>query len=69
MPVRDRERVNRALNEMKDDPFSGDTAPLHGEYQGAYRRRVGAWRILFTVNQENQIVLVADIARRTSTTY
>jgi hypothetical protein len=38
MPVRDRERVNRAVNEMKGDPFQGDTAPLRGEYRG----RIGA---------------------------
>lgn len=69
MPVRDRERVNRVLNEMKGDPFQGDTAPLRGGYQGAYRRRVGAWRLLFTVKPEIEVVIVHDIRRRTSTTY
>jgi mRNA-degrading endonuclease RelE of RelBE toxin-antitoxin system len=54
---------------MKADPFLGDTAPLRGEYQGAYRRRVGAWRILFTVKPEAEVVIIHDIRRRTSTTY
>lgn len=67
--MRDCERVNRALNEMKKDPFQGDTAPLRGEYQGAYRRRVGAWRILFTVKPDIDTVIIHDIRRRTSTTY
>jgi mRNA-degrading endonuclease RelE of RelBE toxin-antitoxin system len=69
MPSRDRARINRALNEMKGDPFLGDTAPLRGEYQGAYRRRVGVWRILFTVKPEAEVVIIHDIRRRTSTTY
>ena len=69
MPTRDRERVNRALNEMKGDPFTGDIAPLRGEYQGTYRRRIGAWRILFTVKPDIEAVIVHDIRRRTSTTY
>jgi mRNA-degrading endonuclease RelE of RelBE toxin-antitoxin system len=69
IPVRDRERVNRALNEMKGDPFQGDTAPLRGEYQGAYRRRVGSWRILFTVKPDIEVVIIHDIRRRTSSTY
>jgi Txe/YoeB family toxin of Txe-Axe toxin-antitoxin module len=45
MPIRDRGRVNRALNEMKSDPLSGDITALRGDYQGLYRRRVGPWRI------------------------
>jgi len=67
--VRDRERVNRALNEMKGDPFSGDVAILRGEYQGLYRRRVGSWRIVFAVKPDRHLVIVGDIVRRTSTTY
>lgn len=69
MPVRERTRINRALNEMKEDPFSGDIAPLQGEYEGAYRRRVGSWRILFTVKPDREVVIIHDIRRRTSTTY
>ena len=69
MGARDRERINRALNEMKEEPLSGDVTPLRGWYQGAFRRRVGAWRILFTLDLERNIIEVHDIRRRTSTTY
>ena len=69
MPGRDRDRVNRVLNEMKDRPLSGDIVPLRGEYQGAFRRRVGSWRIIFAVRPDAQVVVVHDIMRRTSTTY
>jgi mRNA-degrading endonuclease RelE of RelBE toxin-antitoxin system len=54
---------------MKGRPLSGDIVPLRGEHQGAFRRRVGSWRIIFTVRPDAQIIIVHDIMRRTSTTY
>jgi mRNA-degrading endonuclease RelE of RelBE toxin-antitoxin system len=54
---------------MKREPYSGDTKPLRGRHQGAFRRRVGSWRIIFAVKIEIRTVLVADITRRTSSTY
>jgi hypothetical protein len=42
MPTRDRERIIRALDEMKTDPLAGDITALRGEYGGLYRRRVGS---------------------------
>jgi mRNA-degrading endonuclease RelE of RelBE toxin-antitoxin system len=62
-------RINRALNDMKADPLSGDVALLRGEYRGLYRRRVGPWRIIFGLRPDRRVVIVADIVRRTSTTY
>ena len=69
MPPKDRERINKALNDMKTNPMSGDILPLKGEYQGMFRRRVGNWRLFFRIKQEEHIVLIADIRRRTSTTF
>ena len=69
MPAKDRERINRALNEMKSNPLSGDIVPLKGEYDGQYRRRVGSWRIIFRLRPADRVVLIADIRRRGSTTY
>lgn len=68
-PARDRGRIEAALLEMQRDPRAGDTRPLQGRHQGALRRRVGSWRIIFAVKTENRTVLVADITRRSSTTY
>jgi mRNA-degrading endonuclease RelE of RelBE toxin-antitoxin system len=54
---------------MEQEPLSGDVIPLKGPYQGSYRRRVGSWRIIFTLKSDDAVVAVADILRRTSTTY
>lgn len=69
VPARDRQRITLALLGMEQEPLSGDVIPLKGPYHGSYRRRVGPWRIVFTVNWDSQVVGVADITRRTSTTY
>jgi mRNA-degrading endonuclease RelE of RelBE toxin-antitoxin system len=57
------------LLSMEQEPLSGDVVPLKGPYEGSYRRRVGSWRIIFVLKWDAQVVFVADVARRTSTTY
>ena len=37
MPPKDRERISKALNDMRTNPLAGDTIPLRGEYQGQFR--------------------------------
>ncbi|HEX3416946.1 MAG TPA: hypothetical protein VHT21_11185 [Stellaceae bacterium] len=34
MPTRDRQRIIRALDDMKTDPLTGDITALRGEYRG-----------------------------------
>lgn len=68
VPSRDRWRIIAALQAMRNDPFSGDIARL--EHQPtAWRRRVGDWRIFFDLYPDRQLIVVAAIRRRTSTTY
>ena len=69
MPANDRDRIEAALLSMERDPLDGDTKPLKGKHQGAYRRRVGSWRIIFSLKRDIRTVIVADIVRRTSATY
>ncbi len=68
LPARDAERVIAALRQMRDDPFGGDIVYLKGE-QGALRRRVGNWRIIFELDTKSHTVFIIAILRRTSTTY
>lgn len=66
-PRQDQDRIVAALVEMEGDPFTGDIVRLKGST--GFRRRVGAYRILFDVNVPARRVEVTEIARRTSTTY
>ena len=67
VPARDRQRVVAALEEMQQNPFSGDIRKLQG--LPGFRRRVGNWRILFELVPERQHLVITAIDRRTSTTY
>ncbi len=68
---RDRQaRVIRAFDEMEIDQFSGDVKPLKGpEWKGRYRKRVGPYRIIFTVGAADKTVGVSAILIRSEKTY
>ena len=68
VPSKDRERILAALQAMRDDAFTGDIARLENQAT-AWRRRVGDWRIFFDLYPDRQLIVVAAIRRRTSTTY
>jgi mRNA-degrading endonuclease RelE of RelBE toxin-antitoxin system len=53
---------------MAVDPFSGDVLKLEGE-GNRWRRRVGNYRIFFSVDMTARTVDVTGIVRRASTTY
>jgi mRNA-degrading endonuclease RelE of RelBE toxin-antitoxin system len=64
----DRRLLEAALTGMQIDPFAGDIRRLLGQAR-RWRRRVGDWRIIFTVDWPARVVSAESIARRTSTTY
>ena len=68
LPAEGRRRIDGAIAEMEEDPFSGDVVLLR-DYPVGYRRRVGPYRILFDVDSAAGSVCIQDILRRTSTTY
>lgn len=68
LPPKDQARVKAALLAMQNDPFQGDIKRLKGQ-PGAWRRRVGSYRIIYDLYVEEHLIVVAGILRRTSTTY
>jgi mRNA-degrading endonuclease RelE of RelBE toxin-antitoxin system len=52
---------------MRTDPLVGDVVKLAGH--DAFRRRVGAYRIIFRIDFQARAVVILDVARRTTTTY
>jgi mRNA interferase RelE/StbE len=57
-------RIINALEEIIQDPFSGDIKALQGEWKGFYRRRVGDFRIIYSVDSDIKIVSVESIVDR-----
>ena len=68
MPRADSKLIDDALEEMRSDPYSGDIKLLKGTDR-AWRRRVGAWRIMFEVSPDARVVAIHDVERRGSNTY
>ncbi len=68
---RDRqEQLARAIDEMGQDPTLGDVRPIKsGRFRGALRKRVGPYRIIYSVNPEARQVGIAAIVTRTEGTY
>jgi mRNA interferase RelE/StbE len=67
IPPADRERIVLAIEGMRLDPLKGDVVKLKG--REGFRRRIGNYRIIFTIDFHAFAVIIADVLRRTSTTY
>jgi len=62
--------VAQALEQLRTSPFQGDVKPLKGrEWKGVFRRRMGAYRIIFTLNHKSRTLLVLRILLRSEKTY
>ena len=68
IPRSDAERLYAAIQEFAVNPFTGDIEKMEGE-KDTWRRRVGAYRIIYEIEKEKRIVRVIDVRRRTSKTY
>jgi len=66
---RDRDRLISAIERLSIDPYAGDIKALRGYEGKSYRRRIGNWRIIYTVYVDEIVVEIEEIIRRSSTTY
>ncbi|MBA3724393.1 MAG: type II toxin-antitoxin system RelE/ParE family toxin [Candidatus Levybacteria bacterium] len=56
------EEVISALKEIQENPLQ--SKPLERELTGIFSYRVGIYRILYTVNQQNKIIILIRIGHR-----
>jgi len=57
-----RDRIFRIVDEMLANPFSG--VKLRGELEGRWRWRVGKYRIIYIIDQEERLVVLLDVGLR-----
>ena len=62
IPRPDRQRAIKAIDRLGENPHTGSV--LKGEHQGLRRIRVGAWRVLYEVDDEASVVSILRAARR-----
>ncbi len=58
----DRIRIVTAIDRLKENPYLG--VALKGNLTGLRRLRVGAYRIVYEIQQDELIVLVVRVAHR-----
>jgi len=63
LPAEDKQRILTAIREMATDPLGGDVKPIKG-LKGVLRRRIGDYRIAFTINFEKTEVIILRVGRR-----
>jgi mRNA-degrading endonuclease RelE of RelBE toxin-antitoxin system len=70
LPTDRQEQVRNALREMAREPLSGDIVRLKGkQWSGRLRKRVGRYRVIFTLNRATRTVDVSAIVARSENTY
>lgn len=63
LPVPLRRRLSDAINTLSQNPFPPNSTRL-SEFEDTYRLRVGSWRIIYALENEQLIVLVTRISAR-----
>lgn len=58
-----RRRIQTAIDRLKTDPRPNGTIALQG-LPGAYRIRVGDYRVIYAVEDEQLLILVVDLGHR-----
>lgn len=69
LPKRDRVRLLVAIDALAEAPRPATCAPVRAAPKGTYRIRVGDYRVIYLVLDDQQVIVVARVARRSETTY
>ena len=58
-------KIARCLQQLEQNPRSHpNIKPLKGEYAGLYRYRIGDYRVIYSINDDQVQVFVLTIAHR-----
>jgi addiction module RelE/StbE family toxin len=61
--------VEEALADLKSDPYPPTAEELRDNYAGIWKIKVDGWRIFYEVNDQDRIVVIISVKRRTRDTY
>ena len=64
----DFERLRAAVRSLADEPRPQGVRKIKGT-ERAYRIRVGSYRVVYEVYNDDNLVLILQVARRSETTY
>jgi len=55
--------IERVKEYLPQDPISFGK-PLHGEFKGLYRYRYGKYRVLYTIDRKEDIIVILRVGKR-----
>ena len=64
-----RQRIDSAILALAEDPRPAGCKPVQDAPRGTYRVRVGAYRVIYTVLDAEEVVIVAKVRKRDESTY
>ena len=59
-------RIRAAIDGLTHEPPEGDIKQMQGYSDGRKRLRVGAWRVIYRIDQDNliEVLFIIDIGNR-----
>ena len=69
LPRKDQARIIVVLQKLAEDPRPQGCRPVRDAPKGTYRVRVGSFRVIYTVVDADQVIIVARVAKRDESTY
>jgi len=57
-------RLNKKVNELKENPFPSDSKRVVNRKEKTFRVRVGDFRILYSFYQNKNLIFISDIDKR-----
>ena len=63
-----KKRISKACDEIEENPFHKGTIKIEG-YDNIRRKRVGRYRILYTIDEQLKEILIIKIEKRDENTY
>lgn len=58
----DKGRIKQSVDQLAENPRKGD--PLKGQFKGLWRLRVGSYRIIYSIKDDQLTILILRIGHR-----
>jgi mRNA interferase RelE/StbE len=69
LPARQARRVREAILRLQENPRRPGVLKLEHAPVAQYRYRVGDWRILYDIDDRDQVLAILDVRKRDEHTY
>lgn len=63
------QRIEAKIDSLAEDPRPAGCEPVQDAPKGTYRARVGRYRVIYVVLDDEQVAIVAKVRKRDESTY